>query len=89
MEGLITHFRQVSQAKPLGPGLAYRGVEAPKGEMGVTILLDGTAIPQRVKVRTPVAHNLHLIPLVGEGALFADFVATFCSLDVVLGEIDR
>ena len=67
----------------------YRGVESPKGEVGVTLVADGSARPHRTKVRTPVAHNMHLIPVVSRGLLFADFVATFCSLDIVLGEIDR
>lgn len=49
----------------------------------------GNTRPVRVKLRTPVSHNMHLIPTVGAGATFADFVATFCSLDIVMGEIDR
>jgi NADH:ubiquinone oxidoreductase subunit D len=40
-------------------------------------------------MRTPVSHNMHLIPSVCAGTVFGDFVATFCSLDIVLGEIDR
>jgi NADH:ubiquinone oxidoreductase subunit D len=32
---------------------------------------------------------MHLIPTLSVGATFADFVATFCSLDIVMGEIDR
>jgi len=89
MEALIHHFRLSSEGHPSLPGLAYGGVEGPKGEVGVTILSSGGVRPYRMKVRTPVSHNMHLIPLVARGVLFADFVATFCSLDIVLGEIDR
>lgn len=89
MEALIHHFRASSEGHPSLPGLAYGGVEGPKGEVGVTILSGGGVRPYRLKVRTPVSHNMHLIPLVARGVLFADFVATFCSLDIVLGEIDR
>lgn len=89
MEALIHHFRLSSEGHPSLPGLAYGGVEGPKGEVGVTILSGGGVRPYRLKVRTPVSHNMHLIPLVARGVLFADFVATFCSLDIVLGEIDR
>jgi NADH-quinone oxidoreductase subunit D len=89
MEALIHHFRMSSEGHPSAPGLAYGGVEGPKGEVGVTILSGGGVRPYRLKVRTPVSHNMHLIPLVARGVLFADFVATFCSLDIVLGEIDR
>lgn len=89
MEALIHHFRLSSEGYPSLPGLAYGGVEGPKGEVGVTIFSGGGVRPYRLKVRTPVSHNMHLIPVVSRGVLFADFVATFCSLDIVLGEIDR
>jgi NADH-quinone oxidoreductase subunit D len=89
MESLIHHFRMSSEGHPSLAGIAYGGVEGPKGEVGVTILSSGGVRPYRLKVRTPVSHNMHLIPLVARGVLFADFVATFCSLDIVLGEIDR
>jgi NADH-quinone oxidoreductase subunit D len=89
MEELISHFRQASEGCLLEPGFSYAAVEAPKGELGAALFTDGTPRPYRLKVRTPVAHNLHLIPSLGSGVFFADFVASFCSLDVVFGEIDR
>ena len=89
MEELISHFKWASEGYYLRPGFVYTAVEAPKGELGVTLLADGAVRPVRMKVRTPVAHNLHLIPSLGSGVFFADFVASFCSLDVVFGEIDR
>jgi len=89
MESLIHHFRLSSEGHPSLPGLTYGGVEGPKGEVGATLFSSGGVRPYRLKVRTPVSHNMHLIPLVARGVLFADFVATFCSLDIVLGEIDR
>jgi NADH-quinone oxidoreductase subunit D len=89
MEALIHHFRLSSEGHVAAPGVSYGCVEGPKGEVGVTILSAGGVRPYRLKVRTPVSHNMHLIPLVARGTLFADFVATFCSLDIVLGEIDR
>lgn len=89
MEELISHFRLASEGHSLHAGFAYSAVEAPKGELGVALFTDGSPRPYRMKVRTPVAHNLHLIPSLGSGVFFADFVASFCSLDVVFGEIDR
>jgi len=89
MEALIAHFRSASEGWPLQAGFAYAGVESPKGEVGVTLVSGGGSRPYRVKLRTPVSHNMHLIPVIGVGATFADFVATFCSLDIVMGEIDR
>lgn len=89
MEALILHFRAMSEGQPAAPGLAYRGVESPKGEVAVFLVSDGGPRPSRVKLRTPVSHNMHLIPATSVGTLLADFVATFCAYDIVLGEIDR
>jgi NADH:ubiquinone oxidoreductase subunit D len=89
MEALIEHFKTASTGWMVQPGIAYGAVESPKGEVGVTLFTNLTSRPVRVKLRTPVSHNMHLIPAISKGAFFADFVATFCSLDIVLGEIDR
>ena len=89
MESLISHFRSASEGWQTLAGFTYASVESPKGEVGVTLVSAGGLKPVRLKLRTPVSHNMHLIPVVGVGATFADFVATFCSLDIVMGEIDR
>jgi NADH-quinone oxidoreductase subunit D len=89
MEALISHFQLASGGHALLPGVVYRAVESPKGEVGVSLISAGLGKPLRVKLRTPVSHNMHLIPTIGVGVTFADFVATFCSLDIVMGEIDR
>lgn len=89
MESLISHFRAASEGWPTRAGFTYNAVESPKGEVGVSLISSGSTKPVRVKLRTPVSHNMHLIPTVAVGATFADFVATFCSLDIVMGEIDR
>lgn len=89
MEELISHFRLFSEGSAPAAGLTYGCVESPKGELGVLLVSSGTVRPHRVKVRTPVSHNMHLIPSVCAGFVFGDFVMTFCSLDIVLGEIDR
>jgi NADH-quinone oxidoreductase subunit D len=89
MESLIAHFRLASEGAPTCRGFGYGGVESPKGEVGVALVSAGGVRPYRIKLRTPVSHNMHLIPTLSVGATFADFVATFCSLDIVMGEIDR
>lgn len=89
MEGVIAHFKANSGGDHAPRGLAYSAVESPKGEVGCTVVSAGAPCPHRVKLRSPVAHNLNLIPSAAAGATLADFVATFCSLDVVMGEIDR
>lgn len=89
MEELISHFRVSSEGYSTAPGLFYGEVESPKGFVGVFLVTNGSSRPVRMKLRSPVAHNLNLLPSISVGSLFADFVATFCSFDVVLGEIDR
>lgn len=89
MESTIEHFKYYSEGIQVPMGISYQHVESPKGLMGVSLISDGSLQPYRCKIRTPVSHNMHLIPSICTGVMFADFVATFCSLDIVLGEIDR
>ena len=89
MESLISHFRLAAEGYGTRRGFAYAAVESPKGEVGVTCISAGGVKPYRVKMRTPVSHNMHLIPTIAQGVTFADLVANFCSLDIVMGEIDR
>lgn len=89
MEELISHFRIYSEGFPTKAGITYKEVESPKGSVGVFLVTDGSSRPVRVKLRTPVSHNMNLIPTICTNSMFADFVATFASLDIVLGEIDR
>jgi NADH-quinone oxidoreductase subunit D len=89
MESVITHFKKSSSGHVTPKGLVTSVIEGPKGFVGVTLVATGTISPYRVHVRSPVAHNLHLLTSQTNGQTFADFVSTFCSMDVVLGEIDR
>src|SRR5205823_586631 len=86
---LIHHFRYASEGMPIPTGFSYQSVESPKGELGVAIISSGASRPYRVKLRTPVSHNMHLIPSFCIGITPADSVASLCSLDIVLGEIER
>ncbi len=67
----------------------YFRTEAPKGELGFYIISNGTAKPERLKIRSPSFSNLSVLPEIGRGAMVADLVAIVASLDIVLGEIDR
>jgi len=89
MESVISHFKVSAGFGPLVKSIAISSIEGPKGFVGVLIVNSGSVSPYRFHVRSPVAHNLHLLSTASNGYTFADFVATFCSLDVVLGEIDR
>jgi NADH:ubiquinone oxidoreductase subunit D len=89
MESTIRHFKGVTYTPAAGAGLGWSLVEGPKGGVSVLIVHSGAASPHRLHVRSPVAHNLHLLSTSTNGYTLADFVSTFCSMDVVLGEIDR
>jgi NADH-quinone oxidoreductase subunit D len=70
-------------------GEVYFSVEAPKGELGFSLVSNGGNKPYRLKVRPPCFINLQAMPLMVEGGLVADMVAVIGTLDIVLGEIDR
>jgi NADH-quinone oxidoreductase subunit D len=89
IEGLIHHFKIVSEGFKTEPGEVYQGVEAPKGELGYYLISDGGNHPYRMKIRPPSFVNLQALPQMVEGALIADVIATIGTLDIVLGEIDR
>lgn len=89
IEGLIHHFKIVTEGFRPEPGEVYQGVEAPKGELGYYIVSDGSSHPYRMKIRPPSFVNLQGLPQMVEGRLLADVIAVIGTLDIVLGEIDR
>ncbi len=70
-------------------GDAYFSIEAPKGELGFSLVSNGGSKPYRLKVRPPSFINLQALPHMVNGLLIADMVAIIGTLDIVLGEIDR
>lgn len=89
MESTIESFKSNSSFVNNNVGVFTGSVESPKGCVTSLVVLNNSFSPYRFYLRSPVSHNMNLITTVGNNTTFADFVATFCSLDVVLGEIDR
>ncbi len=89
IEGLIHHFKIVTEGFEAEAGEVYQGIEAPKGELGYYLVSDGSNHPYRMKIRPPSFVNMQALPQMVEGSLFADVVAVIGTLDIVLGEIDR
>src|SRR5947207_856931 len=89
MEALIYHFKIVTEGFTVPAGEVYQASESPRGEMGYSIVSDGTAKPMPVNMRYPSYVNLQALSTMCEGRLIADVVAAIGSIDIVLGEIDR
>ncbi|MDX1628696.1 MAG: NADH-quinone oxidoreductase subunit D [Fulvivirga sp.] len=68
----------------------YVRSENPKGELGYFFRADGKSdIPFRCKARSCCFVNLSVISDICKGAMIADLIAIFGSIDIVLGEVDR
>jgi NADH-quinone oxidoreductase subunit D len=89
MEALIHHFKLVTEGFRVPPGEHYTAIESPRGELGCFVLADGSAKPARVHIRDPSFHNLQGYPMMCEGGLVADMIASVAMLDPILGGIDR
>ena len=89
MESLISHFKHYSEGIRVPRGFAYKAVEAPKGEFGVSLISDGTSKPYRCKIRTPSYHHMQIMGRMAQGHYFADLVTILGSIDIVFGDVDR
>lgn len=88
MESLINHFKNYSEGIKVPRGFAYKAVEAPKGEFGVSLVSDGTSNPYRCKIRTPAYHHMQIMSRMSQGHYFADLVTILGSIDIVFGDVD-
>jgi Ni,Fe-hydrogenase III large subunit/Ni,Fe-hydrogenase III component G len=70
-------------------GEAIGRVEAPRGELFYYVKSNGTAYPERVKVRTPTFANIPSFVHIAEGGNIADVPASFVSLDPCFSCTDR
>lgn len=83
MEALIHHFLLYSKGYTVPPGETYSAIEAPKGEMGVFVVSDGSERPYRCKIRAPGFAHLGCFDQVSRGHLLADAVAIIGTMDLV------
>ncbi len=70
-------------------GEAVNRVEAPRGELFYYVKSNGTAFPERVKVRTPTFANLPAFLTTAVGQPLADVPPNFVSLDPCFSCTDR
>jgi NADH-quinone oxidoreductase subunit D len=89
MEELIHDFMLINIGLDPPIGEVYQGVESSKGELGFTIVSDGTGHPWRMKIHSPSTANLSALPLMLKGGMISDIVAVIGSVDPVMGEADK
>ncbi|CAJ1584508.1 NADH dehydrogenase (quinone) subunit D [[Mycobacterium] wendilense] len=89
MEGLIHHFKLVTEGFRVPAGQCYVAVESPRGELGVHMVSDGGTRPYRVHYRDPSFTNLQAVAAMCEGGMVADLISAVASIDPVMGGVDR
>jgi NADH:ubiquinone oxidoreductase subunit D len=91
IEGLMNHFKLVMNSHGIRPpeGDTYFAVEGANGELGFYVVSDGKDQPYRVRVRPPCFFGMAGLHTMLEGYMVADIVATFGSINMIAGELDR
>ena len=89
MEGLIGRFKSVYEGVRVPEGEYYSGSECANGELGFTIVSDGSGHPYRIKVRPPCLTQFAAFHELVEGGLLADSMAVLSGLNIIAGELDR
>jgi len=91
IEGLMNHFKIIMNSHGIQPprGDAYMAVEGANGELGFYVVSDGKDRPYRVRVRPPCFFNMAGLHRMLEGGMVADIVATFGTINMIAGELDR
>jgi NADH-quinone oxidoreductase subunit D len=89
MEALIHHFKIFTEGFKVPEGEVYTAIESPRGEIGCYMVSDGSAKPYRMHIRGPSFVNMQSLPVMLQGGLVADAIATTSSVDPVMGESDR
>jgi NADH-quinone oxidoreductase subunit C/D len=89
MEGLIYHFKLVFEGVKVPAGEIYSFTEGANGELGYSLVSDGSGFPYRVKVRPPCFPLFAAYENIIKGGMVSDAVATLGLLNVIAGELDR
>jgi len=91
IEGLMNHFKLIMDYHGIRPpqGSTYFSVEGANGELGFYVASDGKDRPYRVRVRPPCFFNMAGLHKMLIGYMMADIVATFGSINMIAGELDR
>ena len=91
IEGVMNHFMLIMDGHGIRPpaGEAYSAVEGGNGELGFYVISDGTDQPYRVRVRPPCFSLMSGFHEMIRGDQIADLIATFGTINMIAGELDR
>lgn len=89
IDTLIPHFINVSWGPTIPAGEVMMAVEATKGIMAYHLVSDGSTMSYRTRIRTPSFAHLQMLPLISQGQMVADLIATLGSIDYVMADVDR
>jgi len=91
IEGLMNHFKLVMFGHGIRPtkGEVYFQVEGANGELGFYLVSDGTDRPYRLRCRPPCLQIMAALHEILKGDLISDVVATFGTVNMIAGELDR
>ncbi len=91
IEGVMNHFMLIMEGygiKP-EPGETYEAVEGANGELGFFVVSSGEDRAYRVRVRPPCFTLMSGFHKMIEGDQVADVIATFGTINMIAGELDR
>ncbi len=91
IEALMNHFKLLMPGHGIRPpaGEVYQAVEGANGELGFWVISDGSDRPYRVRVRPPCFALMSGLEEMIVGGQVADVIATFGSVNMIAGELDR
>jgi len=89
MESLIHHFKIYTEGFIVPASAIYTVIEAPKGEMAVVLVSDGSNKPYRCRIKAPGFLHLQALNHIASGHALADVVTIIGTMDIVFGEVDR
>ena len=91
IEGLMNHFMLIMEGEGLKPppGEIYIANEAANGELGFHMVSNGDGRAYRVRCRPPCFYLMQGLHCMIEGDMIADVIATFGTINMIAGELDR
>ena len=90
IEGLMNHFKLTIEGARVPKGEVYSFSEGGNGELGFYIVSDGSGSPYKMRVRSPCFATMQALdPVLLPGAMLADVVPIFGSVNMIGGECDR